>query len=234
MCIANGRPSHCFITSSFNFNLYFWSASNFPLNCHMCSMDVNGGYMWYKLWGPTIILTLLCGGVGLWWWRAYHHYHHHLQASTFHLTWNTSRCWCPRCRSTPSNNQSIEVVSSGREVSNGDFQCRGRELGRGDGREGCWFVTAANGSCLGVAGHGASLVGKAVDRQLLRGKEGGFAVCNFDFHYIPSKTASFWYCLKKKLIWLNQLVRRKPVGSSGSPVGPSVQAVWPQFNTIPI
>ena len=28
---------------------------------------------------------------------------------------------------------------------------------------------------------------------------GGGRVCNFDFHYIPSKTTSFWYCFKKKI-----------------------------------
>ena len=52
------------------------------------------------------------------------------------------------------------------------------------------------------------------------GEEGGFVVCNFDFHYIPSKTASFWWCFKKiNLINL--------VGSSNSPVEPLVQVVQP-------
>ena len=77
-------------------------------------------------------------------------HHHHLQTSAFPLTWNTSRCWCPRCHPTPSNNRPIGVVFSGREVS----KCRGGELGRGDDREGCQLVMVVNrlfGCCSPLA-----------------------------------------------------------------------------------
>ena len=34
------------------------------------------------------------------------------------------------------------------------------------------------GSCLGVASRGASVVGRAASRQLLRGEDGGFGVAS--------------------------------------------------------
>ena len=73
------------------------------------------------------------------------------------------------------------VVSSDREVSNVGFQRRDRELGKDDDKEGCWLVTTIGKSCLGVVGCDLSRTGKVVGRQLLRGEEGGFAVCNRDF-----------------------------------------------------
>ena len=73
------------------------------------------------------------------------------------------------------------VVSSDREVSNVGFQRRDRQLGKDDDKEGCWLVTTVSESCLGVVGCDLSGTGKVAGRQLLRGKERGFAVCNYDF-----------------------------------------------------
>ena len=168
VCISNGRPSHCSITSSFNFNLYFLSASNFPWIATCAPWMLMETACDTNCEGPPSFL--LCGAVGLWWWRAHHH--HHLQTSTFPSTWNTYRCWCPRCRLTPSNNQSVGVVFNDKKVFDIGFQSRGGELGRGDDREGCQLVTVADGSCLGVMGHSASVVDGVAGRQLLWG-EGG-------------------------------------------------------------
>ena len=90
------------------------------------------------------------------------------------------------------------------------FQRREKELRRGHNREGCWLVMAAGGSCLGVMGCDVSGVNRVVGRQLLWGKEGGFVVCNRDFHYIPSKTTSFWCCLNNNnnsFILIGQFIR---------------------------
>ena len=90
------------------------------------------------------------------------------------------------------------MVSSNREVSSVGFQCRIRELGRGDAREGCRLVTAAGGSCLGVASHDALMAGGAAAQQLLQGEEGGFATLIFIIY--PPKQRRFDIVFKKKLI----------------------------------
>ena len=73
------------------------------------------------------------------------------------------------------------MVSSDREVSNVGFQRRDRELGKDDDKEGCRLVTTVGESYLSIVGRDLSGTGKVVGRQLLRGEEGGFAVCNRDF-----------------------------------------------------
>ena len=64
------------------------------------------------------------------------------------------------------------MVFNDKKVFDIGFQSRGGELGRGDDREGCQLVTVADGSCLGVMGHSASVVDGVAGRQLLWG-EGG-------------------------------------------------------------
>ena len=73
------------------------------------------------------------------------------------------------------------VVSSDKEVSNVGFQRRDRELGKDDDKEGCRLVTTVGESYLSIVGRDLSGTGKVAGRQLLRGEEGGFAVCNRDF-----------------------------------------------------
>ena len=72
------------------------------------------------------------------------------------------------------------LVDQGCFQREGGFQrrlpTRREELGKDDDMEGCRLVITVSESCLVVMTH-----------------EGGFAIYSFDFYYIPSKTASFFF-----------------------------------------
>ena len=76
------------------------------------------------------------------------------------------------------------------------FQCRGGELGKGNDSEGCRLVTTVDGSCLGVVGHDASRVGRAI--AVAMGRREGLQFTTMIFILYPPKQSHFDAILKNK------------------------------------